>query len=413
MPRIRQMILNTPKLDIVISICALIAVGILCILISVSFFKYKRESFHGDGPSLNDAGYTIMDDRCWLNKNVTIDTGLGMVRHPTKGRAGTCVVRGDIPANGACDTTNSVLYQPSYVSDVAMEMIDGRSECVIRMKQGLSDDDAQKYGYELEKSGQMSSQVYTSLLGKYDIALSKNARCESNLSKERHRVAYTQSQWTNQIAFDSKNMQEALDTLRVADANALSAALASSKTKQAHELSEALNAQKNINLQALQDLRSTLSTESLALIDTVRKDVRKEEQSKCLQITSSQDTNDSTKLREAIRFARQEEQDKCTNTINNLPRPQAQAVPCIAPSNQWVVVDGNLPYHEFTTMTANDVRDCANKCQANNNCTHFSFDNRQNECWLKSGAASASGEYGSQDGGGFVSGISLDKYHHD
>lgn len=71
--------------------------------------------------------------------------------------------------------------------------------------------------------------------------------------------------------------------------------------------------------------------------------------------------------------------------------------------------DGNLPYHDYTNQRRNDANECRQWCQSQTKCTHFAFDTRNNQCFLKEGGGTAAPEYASQ-GGGFMSGVSVDNY---
>lgn len=396
-------------------------------------------------PKTTKGPVSILDERCMLNANVSVDTGLGMQRHPTDSHSGTCVVLGIVPGNGVCDSSNTVLFDPNFVSSVNMELVDGSSECVIRLHQGLSDDDARSYGDALSVNNVEKSESYIALKAERVKCSNDKDILSSELLSSKDATNTANKNWKDQITADAASMTQALQTLRVADAAALSAAV-SGQSK----------ADLVAQTQAIDDARSDEQTKAAALMQDSQarnaanlrnqQDQSNQAQQAALQ-AQAQDSNNRAQGQAQVlsqaQTALQQAQAQLQSQAQALAQAQAQlqaqgqalgqtqsqaqtlaqvqsqlqaqgqalakAQAQALPDNSWAMVDGNLPYHEYQHSRAQDVNDCKQRCQNDNRCTFFSFDTRGNECWLKEGGASGADPYASQ-GGGFVSFLSLNKY---
>lgn len=168
---------------------------------------------------------SLLDERCRLNSNVSVDTGLDMVRHPTDSHTGNCVLRGQIPGNGRCDSTNTVLYDPSYVSSVDTESVDGRRECVVRVHQGLSDDQARSYGHALSKNNIEMSAGFKALMKQRLQCTYDNTQLTADLLAANELTTVANNNLRDQIVSDDAAMKAALQLQRDDDARTLVAAV--------------------------------------------------------------------------------------------------------------------------------------------------------------------------------------------
>lgn len=175
-----------------------------------------------EGFQMSGSAYAMMDERCWINDNVVADNGLGMVRHPTESSSGVCLVRGALPANGACGNSNTVMFNPKYTKQVGMETVDARQECVVRVVPSLTDQLATAYNDSLVLDNVTSSDAYAQIVHKYEISQQDISKLQEELRRSRSDTDTANQNWKTQISRDNETMSNALGVLRDQDARALS-----------------------------------------------------------------------------------------------------------------------------------------------------------------------------------------------
>lgn len=349
----------------------LISYIFLIVLLSLQRRTTNRETFQEQ--RLGDTAYAMLDERCWLSSAVVANDSLGMVRHPTESRAGVCVVRGKPPGNGKCDHTNTVLDNPAYTGRLGIESVNGRPECVVRVISTISDSDAQAYDDSLELDTVTTSDAYKLLMQKYRQGQQEIAGLQHDVSQSKSETETANNNWRAQIVKDAATMVSSMNTQRDADSQALTNSVNSANADRDNAVRQAA-ADKNDAVARIAADRDDQVTKANAGYQQTN--VPK--QNNFLDDTARQCDRmlpDPRKLAE-----------KCVLVTPRTPDTPA----CIKPTNQWVVLEGNLPSDGSTYVDKKwtvDGPTCQKECQDRSECTHYSYNGENSDCWLKKGIA--------------------------
>lgn len=306
---------------------------LLMALVVVLRNRGTRAARDGFGQVLKDVAYTMLDERCWLKEGVASRTCVGLVRHPTEAAAGTCVLRDTIPGGGACDPTNQVMFRPDAVKSFGMEDVDGRQECVLRMKQELSDASAKDYSKSLQAAFVVTSDLYIDKVEELSdsVALVAELRAQVKDGLDRYeekQAAMTRLQTKEtQCEADYANTVIALQTSR----NETSAQTRQNETDR---------------------IRAT----------SWHKDRMREAEQACIKRVQTE--IDNCKARECV------------------------AVPCVAKG--YAKVWGDIRGQDFMSFKAPNQGKCVDQCNKEDACTSFNWDDN-NTCWLKTGDVNIGG----------------------
>lgn len=356
------------------TICAcLIAVCFVAIILTLRNLHRgacprQREAFEESG--LSASAYAMLDERCWLNTNVVADNSLGMVRHPTESKAGSCVLRGVPPGNGRCDDSNTALSNPEYAESVGIEDVDGRRECVVRMLPKITDNDARAYSDSMELDTVKSSDAYKRLIQMYQNGQAVIAGLQQDVSQSMSETAAANSNWRTQIAIDAASLANALGTQRDSDSQAL-------RDHQNHANSERENAVANVAAERDYQVRQVV-----AGIDGL-----------VAQAHAGYAQSNTVLQNRWLDNAGH----KCNDYLMDLPTQldgscvvhsayDPGILPCTPMTNLWVTLRGNLPNNDIAQYAESGIPECQRRCLEESACTHYSYNTGTRMCWLKRNA---------------------------
>lgn len=344
---------------------------------------------------LSKTAYALLDNRCWLSDNVVTNNGLGMVRHPTESHSGVCVLRGLVPGSGLCDSSNSVLNDAEVVKSVGMEDVDGRLECVVRLLPTIKDTGAQAYSDGLMLGDITSSDVYASLLKKYNKLLVTKAGLQRDIVQSRADTDTANTNWRNQIVTDKASMANALSVQSSADDQALRDNVSRAADEKSRMVAQAQSDKDKAVASAQADRDRAVAKANLDNISSAL------EMQEDLGYRLTADCK--VWLKSLTKY----------NCVTIVP-PEAEPLACIPRSHQWIVTKGHMldtygsgENPQIEDSYRNDFKACTKRCYQVTDCTHFTFDSRQGNCKLHKGMPYAGGDTG------FSSAISMDKHSWD